>query len=226
MFWQPGFCCKTPMYSGSSFASSEQSHRAFWAIASQVYPQSLPDKTGLSTFRLCIFVVVVQSLSHVLLFVTLSTAAPEASLSFTISWNLLKFMSIELLMPSNHLILCCPLLLLPSILPRIRVFSNELALCIRWPKYWSFSFSINPSNEYSGLISFRIDGLISLLSKGLSRVFFNTTVQKHQFFRTQLSLWSSSHNHTWLLEKSQLWLDRPLLAKLCLCFLICCLGLS
>ena len=81
-------------------------------------------------------------------------------------------------MPSNHLILCHPLLLLPSILPSIRVFSNESALHIRWPKYWRFSFSISPSNEYSGLISFRIDRLISLLSKGLSRVFPNTTVQK------------------------------------------------
>ena len=149
-----------------------------------MYPQSLPDETGLSTFRLCIFVVVVQSLSHVLLFVTLSTAAPEASLSFTISWNLLKFMSIESVMLSNHLILCHPLLLLPSIFPSIRVFSSEKALHIRWSKYWSFSFSISPSNVYSGLISFRIDGLISLLSKGLSRVFSITTVQKHQFFGT------------------------------------------
>ena len=86
-------------------------------------------------------------------------AAYQASLSFTISWSLLKLMSMESVMPSNHLILCHPLLLLPSIFPSIRVFSNELAICIRWPKYWSlsFSFSINPFNEYSGLISFRID---------------------------------------------------------------------
>ena len=90
-------------------------------------------------------------------------------------------------MPSNHLILCHPLLLLPSIFPNIRVFSNELAFCIRWPKYWSFSFSISPSNEHSGLISFRMDW-ISLQSKGLWRVFSNTTVQKHQFFGAQLSL--------------------------------------
>ena len=91
---------------------------------------------------------------------------------------------IELLMPSNHLVLCRPLLLLPSVFPSIRVFSNELALHIKWPKYWSFSFSFSIStiNEYSGLISFRIDwfGLISLQSKGLSRVFFSTTIQKHQ----------------------------------------------
>ena len=98
---------------------------------------------------------VVQSLSRVQLFVTSWTAACQASLSFTISWSLLKLMSIESVMPSSHLILCHPLLLLSSIFPSIRAFSNELALRIRWPKYWSFS--ISPSNEYSGLISFRID---------------------------------------------------------------------
>ena len=95
------------------------------------------------------------SLSHVQLFVTPWTAAHQASLSFTISWNLLKLMFIESVMPSNHLILCCSLLLLPSIYPRIKVFSNELALHIRWPKYWSFSFSISLFNEYLGLFSFR-----------------------------------------------------------------------
>ena len=100
------------------------------------------------------------------------------SLSFTISQSLLKLMSIELGMPSNHFILCRPLLLLPSISPSIRVFSNESALHNRWPKYWSFSFSISPSNKYSGLISFRT-GLISLQSKGLSRVFPSTTIQRH-----------------------------------------------
>ena len=88
---------------------------------------------------------------------TLWTAAQQASLSVINSQSLLKFMSIKLVMPSNHFILCCPLLLLPSVFPSIRVFSNESVLCIRWPKYWSFSFSIGPSNEYSGLISFRID---------------------------------------------------------------------
>ena len=100
--------------------------------------------------------VVVQSLSCVQLFVTPWTAAHQASLSFTISWSLLKLMPIELMMPSNHLILCLPLLLLPSIFPSIRVFSSELALWIRWPKYWIFSLSISLSNEYSGLVSFRI----------------------------------------------------------------------
>ena len=125
--------------------------------------------------------------SHSQLFMTLWTAACQASLSFTISWSLLKLMSIESVMPSNHLVLCHPLLLLPSIFPRIRVFSNESALCIRLPKYWSFSFSISPSNEYSGLISFGMNWL-DLQSKGLARVFSNTTFQNHQFFGAQLSL--------------------------------------
>jgi len=101
----------------------------------------------------------VQSLSRVRLFATPWTAARQASLSITSSRSSLKLMSIESVMLSNHLILCCPLLLLPSVFPSIRVFSNESVLCIRWPKYWSFSFSISPSNEYSGLISFRMDWL-------------------------------------------------------------------
>jgi len=105
---------------------------------------------------------IVPSLSCVRLFLTPWIAAYQASLSITISWSLLKLMSIELVMPSNHLILCCPLLLLPSIFPGIKVFSSELALHIRWPNYWSFS--VSPSNEYSGLISFRIDwfGLLAI----------------------------------------------------------------
>ena len=133
----------------------------------------------------------VQSLSRVCLFATAWTAAHQASLSVTSSLNLLKLMCIELVMPSNHLILCHPLLLLSSIFPSIRVFSNESVLPIRWPKFWSFSFSISPSNEHSGLISFQMDWLdlwISLQSKGLSSVFSNTTVQKHQLFGAQLSL--------------------------------------
>ena len=108
----------------------------------------------------------VQSLSCVWLFVTPWTAAHQASLSFTISRSLLKFTSIESVMPSSHLILCCPLLQQPSVFPSIRVFSNELVLCIRWPKCWSFSFSISPSNEYSGLISFRIDWFDLLAVQG------------------------------------------------------------
>ena len=141
--------------------------------------------------------------SCVQLFATPWTAACQASLSITNSRSLLTLMSFELVMPSNHLILCHPLLLLPSIFPSIRVFSSESVLHIRWPEYWSFSFSISPSNECLGLISFRT-GWISLQSKGLSRIFSNTTVQKHHFFSAQLSLESNSHIHIWLLEKSQL----------------------
>ena len=112
-------------------------------------------------------VAVVQSLSHVRLFVTPWTAAHQASLSFNISQSSFKRMSIESVMPSNHLILCRPLLLLPSIFPSIRVFSSESILWIRWPEYWSFSFSISPSNEYSGLISFRIDWFDLLAIQGI-----------------------------------------------------------
>ena len=108
----------------------------------------------------------VQSLSHVQHFVTPWTAVHQASLSITNSQSLLKLMSIQSVMPFNHLILCCPLLLLPSIFPRVRVFSNESVLCKRWPKYWSFSFSISPSNEYLGLISFRMDRLDLLAVQG------------------------------------------------------------
>ena len=114
--------------------------------------------------RKLICIVVVQSITHVRLFLTPGTAAHQVSLSFTISQSLLRFMSIESVMPSNHLILCCPLLLLPSIFPSIRVFSNESVLCIKWPKYWSYNLS--SSNEYSGLISFRIDWLDLLAVQG------------------------------------------------------------
>ena len=114
----------------------------------------------------------VQLLSHARLSVTPWTAARQASLSIANSQSLLKLMSIELVMPSNHLILCHFLLLLPLIFPSIRVFSNESALCIRWPKYWSFSFSISPSKEYSGLISFRTDWLDLLAVQGTLKSFF------------------------------------------------------
>ena len=114
-------------------------------------------------------------------------AACQASLSFTISWNLLKLMSIESVIPNNHLILCLPLLLLLSIFLSIKIFSNESALCIRWSKYLNFSFSISPFNEYSGMISFRK----ILQSKGFSRVFSSTTVQKHQSGTNYLSMSST-----------------------------------
>ena len=142
----------------------------------------------------------VQSLSRVQLFATPWIAAHQASLSITNSRSSLRLTAIESVMPSSHLILCRPLLLLPPNPPSIRVFANESTLRMRWPKYWSFSFSIIPSKEIPGLIYFRMDW-ISLQSKGFSRVFSNTTVQKHQFFGTQLSSQSNSHIHTWPQEK-------------------------
>ena len=117
-------------------------------------------------------------------------------LSITNSRSSPKLMSIESVMPSNHLIPCRPLLLLPSIFPSIRVFSKESTLRIRWPKYWSFSFNISPSNEHPGLISFRMDWLHLLAVQGTLKVFSNTTVHKHQFFGARLSSHSNSHIHT------------------------------
>ena len=134
-----------------------------------------------------------QSLSHVQLFVTPWTAAHLASLSITNSRSLLKLMSVELVMPSNHLILCCPFLFLPSIFPSIRVFSNELVFHIRCPKYWSFSFRISPSNEYSGLISFRIDCLDLLAVQGTLKSLLQhlsskaSILRRSAFFTVQLS---------------------------------------
>ena len=139
------------------------------------------------------YVVVVQPLRHVQLFAFPWTEACQASLSFTISQSLLKLMSIESVMPSNHLILCHPLLLLPSVFPSIRVFYSESAFHIRWTRY--LSFGISPNNEYSGLISFRIDSWFDLLA--VSRISSSTTVQKPQFFSAQLSSQSNSHIHTW-----------------------------
>ena len=137
----------------------------------------------------------IESLSRVQPLLDPWTAACQASLSITISRSSLKLMCIESVMPSNHLTLCHPLLM-PSFFPSIWIFSNESVLHIRWSKYWSFSFSISPSNEYSGLIPLGLIGLNSLQSKGLSRVFSTTTVQKHQFFSAQLSLRFDSHFHT------------------------------
>ena len=134
----------------------------------------------------------VQSLSRVQLFATPWTAAHQASLSITNSQSLLKLMSVELVMPSNHLILCRPLLLLPSIFPSIRVFSNESALHIRWPKYWSFSFNISPSNEHPGLMSFRIDWLDLLAVQGTLKSLLQhsskaSILWRSAFFTVQLS---------------------------------------
>ena len=132
---------------------------------------------------ICHVVVVVQWLSHVQLFVTPWTAAHQASLSFTLSRSTFKLMTFESMMPSKHLILCCPLLLLPSVFPSIMVFSNESALHIKWLEYWSFSFSINPSNEYSGLISSRIDLFYFLAIQGTLKNLLQQHNSKASIFR-------------------------------------------
>ena len=149
-----------------------------------------------------VFSQIVQLLICVQLFVTpwtTWTAAHQASLFYTISQSLLKLRSNELVMPSNHLILCHPLFLLPSIFPNFRVFCNESALCIKRPKYWSFS--ISPSNEYSGLISFRIDWLDLLAVQGTLKNLLQHHSSKESILWHSPSSWSSSHTHTWLLEK-------------------------
>ena len=147
----------------------------------------------MSLFNMCFCCSVAQSC---LALCDLWTAARQAALTFTISQSLLRLMSIKSVMPSNHLILSRPLFLLPSIFSSIRVFSNELALHIRWPKYWNLSFSIRLSKGYSGLISFRMDWFNLLASNRLSGVFSNTTVQNYNFFGAQPSLWSNSHIDT------------------------------
>ena len=171
-------------------------------------------------------VVVVQSLSHVQLFITPWAAAHQGSLSFTISQSLLKLMYIKSVMPSNHLILCHPLLLLPSVFPSIRVFSSESILCIRWPKYWSFNFSISLSNEYSGLISFGIDWFDLLAVQGTLKSILQhhslkaSILQRSAFFMIQLS-------HPYLTPGKTIAVTiRTFVRKVMSCFLICCLGLS
>ena len=177
-------------------------------------------------FILYFVVVVVQSLSPVWVLVTPWTEAHQTSLSFTISWSLLKLMSIESVMPSNHFIFCGPLLLLPSI------FLASGSFPVRW--LFASGGQITGASASTSVLPMNVQGwfplgliyLISLLSKGLSRVYSSTTVWKHQFFSTQPSLWSNSHICTWLLEKPYLWLPGLLLSKWYLCFLICCLSLS
>ena len=171
-----------PMFQCYSLNSS---HPLLLQLSSRVLP-----------LHLCIYSVQLSSfhwLSGVWLYATPWTTARQTSLSITNSGSLPKLMSIELVMPSNHLILCHPLLL-PLIFPNIRVFSNESALRITWPKYWSFSFNISPSHP--GLISFRMDWLDLLQFKGLSRVFSNTTVQKHQFCAQLLFIVRLLHSYT------------------------------
>ena len=190
-----------------------------WAVACQVpCPSHILSLEPIVHSRSCLYlaphpcrsplnlravpVPIVQSLSRVQLFATPWTAASQASLFFTIFRSLLKLMSIELLMPSNHLILCHPLLLLPSIFPSIRVFSSELALHIRWPKYWSISFSISPSNAYSGLISFRIDCFVLLAVQGtLKSLLQHHSSRASVFLYSAFFMKSNSHLSTWLLEK-------------------------
>ena len=142
-----------------------------------------------------IIFVSVQLLSHVRFFMTPWTTAYQASLCITNSRSLLKLMPIKSVLQSKHLILCRPLPLLPSILPSIRVPSNESALHIRWPKYWSFSFSISPSNEYSGLISFRMDCFDLLAVQETLKSLLQQHSSKASIFSAQLSLWSNSHIH-------------------------------
>ena len=167
----------------------------------------------------------VQLLSHVRFFVIPWTAARQASLSITNSWSILKLMPIKSVMPPNHLILCGLLLLPPSIFPSIRVFSNESVLHIRWPKYWSFRFSISPSNEYSGLISFRMDWLALLaVQEILKSLLYHhgseaSILQGSDFFIVQLS-------YPYMTSWKTITLTRTLSTKQCLCFLICCLGWS
>ena len=144
----------------------------------------------------------VQLLSRVQLFATPWIAAHQASLSITNSRSLFKPMSTELMMPSNHLILCHPLLLLPSIFPSIKVFSNESDFRIRWPKYWSFSFNIRPSNEHPGLISFRMDWLDLLAVQGTLKSLLQHHSSKASSLRCSAFFIVNSHIHTWLLETS------------------------
>ena len=173
----------------------------FQWISDQNIPERGLRKAALIPLWSIGFVTVVPSLSGISLSANPWTTARQALPSFTIFQSLCKLMSIESVMPSNHLILCYPLLYLPSIFPSIRVFSSESALCIKWPKSIGASASILPMN-IQGWFLLGLTGLISLLPKLLSRVFSNTNIQNHQFFGAQPSLWSNFHIHTRLLEKS------------------------
>ena len=154
-----------------------------------------------------------QSLSRVRLFATSWTATLQASLSIANSWSLLKLMSIESVMPSNHLILCHPFLLLPSIFPSIRVYSDESVLHIRWSKYWSFSFSISPSNEYSGLISFRMEGLDLLAVQGTLKSLLQHHSSKASILRCSAIFVVQFSHPNMTTGKTIAWVDRPLSAK-------------
>ena len=170
----------------SSNSSKSNATFCFTVISSVIQPRA-------AAFSCAYHFSSVQLLSHVQLFATPWTAACQASLSITNSRSMLKLMSIESVRPSNHLILYCPLLFLPSIFSSIRVFSNESVLHFRWPKYWSFGLSMSPSNDYTGLISLRMDWLDLLAVQGTLRSVLSVGAQ--------LSLWSNSHIHASLLEK-------------------------
>ena len=196
-----------PLPNPSPFAFNVSQHQGLfqWVISSHQVAQVLELQHQLSS---------VQLLSRVQLFATPRTSGHQASLSITNSWSLPKLMSIKSVMPSNHLILCHPLLLLPPIPPSIRIFSNESTLHIRWPKYWSFSFSISPSNEYSGQISFTIDWFDLLAVQGTPKTLLQhhsskaSILQCSPFFMVQLS-----HSYMTTVKKPELWKDGPLSAK-------------
>ena len=181
-----------PWVGKTSWRREQQPTQVFWPGEFHAVHRGLKELDSTFTFTLTFTLSSVQLLSHVWLLVTPWTVAHQASISSTNSQSLLKLMS-WVLMPSNHLILCCPLLLLPSIFPVIRVFSNESVLHIRWPKYWSFSFSISPSNEYLGLIPFRMDGLDLLAVQGTHKSLLQhhsskaSILQRSAFFIFQLS---------------------------------------
>ena len=164
----------------------------------------------------------VQLLSHVWLFATPWTTACQVSVSITNSWSLPKLTSIESVMPSNHLILCCPLLLLPSIFPSIRVFSNESALHIRWSKYWSFSFNVSPSNEHSGLIPFRMDWLDLLAVQGTLK-----SLLQHHSSKASILWWSAFFivqlSHPYMTTGKTIALTRRTFVDKCLCPILCIL---
>ena len=196
---------RKPEYVTLKYSSLTLSYFELKAMKKQQTQEKLPVFCRISS--------VPQSFSHVWFFLTPWIAAHQASLSITNSWSLLKPMSIESVMPSSHLILCRPLLLLSPIPPSIRVFSSESALCIRWPKYWSFSFNISPSNEHPGLISFRMDWLDLLVVQGTLK----SLLQHHSSKAS--TLWHSpyfmaQHSHPYMTTgKIIVWLEGPLPAK-------------
>ena len=196
--WRPSLCVSQKMAEEAEAPSLLEPQAAKSVTETRAGHHGLQSGDRASTRQHLTEFTSVQLLNCVQRFATPWITAHQASLSIINTSSLLKLMSTESMMPSNHLILCHPLLL-PSIFPSIRVFSNELVLCIRWPKYWNFS--IRSSDDFQDWFPLGFTGLISLHPKGLSRVFSNITVQKHQFFRTQLSLESNFHIHTWLLEK-------------------------